>query len=478
MKMEKFHAVEFQAKCLIEENPRLNLLLDKWVEAYNQDTKDYRINATEVFRKADIIQRYLFSQIEEIHKYAYNASFELILFVKHLENRDDFFFSPSYFFINATFKVMGAWDRLIKFLGVVHDIAFNENQKKNTFDNVYKSLKKNKDFKESKAFCFINNLKSSGKFKVIDDVRKDNDHNLSRHVKVETDDELLSDLEDLLEHCRVLYGFISYCVDLLSNVQKINCKAKFIFDTFSIEKSYDLDGISRGLEVFMKNNSLPDKIQNISVLIIEQIQGVLSCNPSSLMEYSAPPLYKIYIFLSDIVFRLHESIRSIGLTYNLYSEGVHLGYEDLDKYSIYFEGMNYRYFIYSSLFRVYNVYDKLGHIILDLFEGEKPKHLTFENIIAKNIEEINIPPIQFSKEVIESQPYKDLYNNRQEHYHYLVSQEYLSPNVRELIDFELVRVIIINIEKQINIIKMIGKVFFPMVDLVLKIPLNNQNDNL
>jgi hypothetical protein len=130
---DRLKKIEVEANNLINKNPKLNLLLDDWAEFYEENTKLYRNKSTEVFKKADIVQRYLFSQIEEIHKYAYNASFELILFVKYLETSDVFFFTPRFFFINATFKIMGAWDRLIKFLGIIYDIEFSKNPKKKYF---------------------------------------------------------------------------------------------------------------------------------------------------------------------------------------------------------------------------------------------------------------------------------------------------------------------------------------------------------
>jgi hypothetical protein len=339
--------------------------------------------------------------------------------------------------------------------------------KKNTFENIYNQLKKIKQFKESKAFYTINILKSTGKFKVIDDIRKDNDHNLSKHVKVESDSELLNEAEQLLDHCKTLYELIPYCIDILRTLSKLASNAEFIFDTFNVEKNFNLKEISKKVEDAFKNNQLPKKITHVNELIIKQIAKITSYNPNSLINYSTPPLFKIYLFLSDITFRLHESARSLSYAYNLYNEGVRLGYQDIDKYSILYDGMNYRYFIYSALFRVYNVYDKLGHIILDLFEGERPRYLTFENVITKNETKLKmLPPIEYSKKVIESQPYKDLYLNRQQHYHYLVYQEYLSPNIRELIDFELVRIILLNIENQIKIIEMINKIFFPMIHMV------------
>lgn len=119
----------------------------------------------------------------------------------------------------------------------------------------------------------------------------------------------------------------------------------------------------------------------------------------------------------------------------MFKEAVLKGNHDLDSYYVYFDGMNYRYFLLGSLLRIYSVYDKLAVIIQKLFEVN-PKQKTFESTveyIKQNEKFINsLPPMKLCNKIIKNRYFKRLYESRQEFSHYLTAQNYLSPNYKEI----------------------------------------------
>lgn len=91
------------------------------------------------------------------------------------------FHSARFFFYNSIDSVWYSYERIIVYLGLRYGFEFNNHFELNTSVRILDFLKKNKDFKESKHYKLLHEYIAKNK-SFIDDTRKYNTHDLSKHI--------------------------------------------------------------------------------------------------------------------------------------------------------------------------------------------------------------------------------------------------------------------------------------------------------
>lgn len=450
-----------EAMSLIKQNPIINSKFDKLASEYfsNQTLflkKEYLLYSDRARTQYDEyhgFQTYLFSLLEEIHLFSYHIAFEVILYLQRIEEEaDTTFFSARFFLNNAVFKCMGAWERLVRFYGYIYGIEFDANEKKNTFVNIYRKLKKT-DFKSSRFFTVIDKVRNIGLFNAIETFRKDNDHNISPHIKVANDAQLIETNIILLKHAGYLYQLINMNLVLLEENCILPSFTGIPVQQLVIDDSYNYYEKAKKL----KSKISHTKIRSCNEKVVEFIPIIVYLSSRighDEQEILNSPIKRTCIYLSDIIFRLHEAGRSLSYAYGMFAEALELKYDNPEEYVIRFAGLNYRYFIYSALIRVYSVYDKLAHVFVDYFEVEQPKNFTFENVLAEVLDSKQqrlLPIIKKLKVLSKTNRYKEIYDSRQKYYHYLMPQNFLAVNKREVLDSEIMFCLVDNISLLIEI---------------------------
>ena len=429
----------------IERNGYLNNLFDEVLikEKGIVDGTIVGSQNTNDFCNASIdLRKYMYSLLEEVHQFTYHACFECVLYSDFSIIPVHKFFSERYFLQNAVLKTIAAWEKLIKFYALYYEVTFDDKEKRNTLTNLQKSLF-HTDFRQTQIYERLYRLKSDGVFKQLDDARKSYDHNLSSHLNGTFNLTLIA--QAIILNGQILYNGLEEALDLYNKRSRI-VSSEFVGKfTFYLPEE-DLEVFSekaQRIKQYYKNHNLHKTngdIFNRSVQYIKLINLRFDDMVKWSTIYTAPPLQEIYNRLFDVIIRIHESSRSISYMTNMFKEAVLKGNHDLDSYYVYFNGMNYRYFLLGSLLRIYSVYDKLAVIIQKLFEVN-PKQKTFESTveyIKQNEKFINsLPPMKLCNKIIKNRFFKKLYESRQEFSHYLTAQNYLSPNYKEILDTEI-----------------------------------------
>ncbi|WP_058301061.1 hypothetical protein [Gorillibacterium timonense] len=159
---------------------------------------------------------YLFSLLEEIHRFSYLALSGVFMFEERLKHKqDDTFFSSRYFLNNSFLHVMGAWERTFRLSAFIHGYDFSKNSGKSSA--VYRALKKVETFQKSRVSSLIEDLKARGYFPTIEDFRESNDHRLSKHVEYSQDDDMKKVAWSCYENAATLYKVIMILLEQLSS---------------------------------------------------------------------------------------------------------------------------------------------------------------------------------------------------------------------------------------------------------------------
>jgi hypothetical protein len=454
-----FSSIYSEAIRVVTMNKELNGIFDAFIE--KEETKSAEYMESSYFESSRKLREYMFSLLEETHRFAYHSSFECYLYCEMFEEADPLFFSERYFLTNSAIKVMGAWEKIFLFFSFYYEIELDSNPKNNSFANLQKKLKKS-DFKNTKIYKEFVNLKSNGSFNKIGDVRKFNDHNVSYHLG-NNYKEMTNIADIILKHTETLYNGIEEALKLLST------RVRLVEINF-IQRNSIITMINENNKVFkkkaqkIKSNFNQEDVRRLNVKSVDYIQWAekrLAEASKWRVRYSSPPLLSIYYRLVDVTVRLHESARSLGFALEMFNEAVKLDYADLDKYWFKFDGMNYRYFIHSALIRIYSIYDKIAVIIQELFEIQFKKNTTLEKTIEfmRTNDEFgfynSLPPFKIINRILSHNSYKKLYSTRQDFFHLLVMQDFMSPRYKEVLDIELIVAIIDN-----------SKLIYELIDVI------------
>lgn len=443
-----FSTIRTEALGDMEKNRTLNEMFDSYIEK-EEMLKHSNHNDSLYFNSSKMVREYMFSLLEEVHRFAYHACFECYLYCDMFEESDPLFFSDRYFLTNSAIKVIGAWEKLYFFYAILFEIDLDTNQKNNSFNSLQRKLKKT-EFTKTQVYSGFINLKSKGSFKLVDEARKFNDHNISYHLG-NNYQQMTAMAKGILENTTVLYKGIEEALTLLGKRVRL-VKKNYAHNFTIVKKVEENEKVFRKKALKIKSKFKYEDINKIYVKSVDYQKWAerrLEEASSWKIKYSYPPLLSIYYRLIDVTVRLHESTRSLAFAYNMFSDAVRLKYADLDKFWIKFQGMNYRYFIHSALIRIYSTYDKIAVIIRELFEVEL-NNASLEKTVEfiKTNEETKfyntLPPFKIINRILSNKSYKKLYDTRQDFFHQLVMQDFMNPAYKEIIDIELVMAIIDN----------------------------------
>lgn len=393
----------------------------------------------------------MFSLLEESHCFSYHAAFECYLFCDTFENADPYFFSERYFLTNSIIKTIGAWEKILRFQCIYFEVLLDADPKKNSLSRLKKKMNKS-DFKETQLCKDYTLLKSHNKFMAIDEARKNNDNNLSFHLLGQNIRSLSVLVESILENLDVIYSGIEEALKLLQQRTRIVTKKQMEAYRFNDHLHDEPKILLKKLLKIKKEFSHHDitEFNDLSVGYIKWAERRFTEVSKWNIKYSNPPLQKIYYKLIDVTERIHESARSMGYATEMFGTAILRSYQDLDVHWVKFNGMNYRYFLHSALIRMYSVYDKLGMILQDLFELDLGD-VTFENVLEflhsfKNEERYinSLPPIKKCNRIVSTSAYRPLYSSRQDFFHLLVKQDFMTAQYKEVVDIELMSAIIDN----------------------------------
>lgn len=422
-------------------------MFDLFIE--NEEMLKKQYSRSNYWSSSKQVREYMFSLLEEVHRFAYHAGFECFLFCEMFEKPDHSFFSERYFLTNSVIKVIGAWEKIFLFYSLFFGTDLDTNPKNNSLVSMRKKLNKT-EFNKTEIYKKFTGLKSNGSFKKVDDARKYNDHNVSYHLG-NNYSETLEVAKAVLENVKILYCGIEEAIKLLDTRVRL-VKKDFTNKHHLVTKPEENNKVFKKKAKRIKKEYSHQKVRVINELSVDYImwsEKRLAEASSWKIRFSNPPLLSIYYRLIDITVRLHESARSLGYAVEMFRDAVKINYADLDKYWIKFDGMNYRYFIYSALIRIYASYDKIAVIIQDLFEIDL-KNASLEKTInyMKTSDDFSfynsLPPFKIINRVLSDASYKRLNNSRQDFFHLLVMQDFMNPKYKEILDAELMIAIIDN----------------------------------
>lgn len=132
------------------------------------------------------------------------------------EEAESHFFSERYFLTNSIIKTIGAWEKIIRFHCIYHEVPLNTDPKKNSLDRLKKKINKS-GFKDTQLFNDYRILRSHNKFSSVDEARKNNDHNLSFHLSGNNVISQSKIAEDILDNLNAIYNGIEEAIALLKN---------------------------------------------------------------------------------------------------------------------------------------------------------------------------------------------------------------------------------------------------------------------
>ncbi|WP_411501267.1 hypothetical protein [Bacillus thuringiensis] len=429
----------------ISKNKSINETLDLLYK--NEEKLLESVKMQSALTKGSIpLRKYMFSLLEEIHRFVYEASFECSIYCDLFLIEDKKFFSDRFFLRNAISKIIGSWEKVLRFHSLYFGITFDAKKKRNTLTNLQKKLNKTA-YKQTDTYQLLYALKSKGLFKEIDENRKMLDHELTYQIGTSPINSAKKVLI-LTEHCTALYKCLEECITLYEKECRISSYEFIEKLQFRLpEPEYK---VYKKKSQKLKKRDTPKDImlfQEKSVIYLLAFQKRIEEVRRWKTKYSAPPMELLYYRLFDSVVRMHESARSLAYMLDMYAKASTLNYIDQDKYWENFQGMNYRYFLMSALLRIYSVYDKLAIVMQELFEVE-PKRKTFEGTVEYiRLEESfysSLPPMKLCNKILSTPSFKLLYKYRQDHFHLLTSQHFLPLEYKDISDFETCNIIIDN----------------------------------
>lgn len=423
---------QLKQRCMdvMNQNEWINPLFDKSASIYieardeflEQENTFYTTEAMERATFQHSYHEFLFSLLEDIHRYTYLATCEIYLYEERLTQKNDSnFFSSRYFLSNASHHIIGVWERSLRLSGLIYGYDFNKGSWK--YSQIYRALKKGEAFVNSKVFGLLKNLVENNHLSAIEALRLGNDHELSVHVKFEKDDDLQQLAESCFINVKALYEVIHYCIDRFQKECFVRVEP---IDLARFRWSIPLNSV-KFEELIPKEltgelySRLEDSFKSLSSLIR---------NITGLMPIAAPYLRQLddkskYILRhTDPIFRLHEATNSLRFAYNLMG-GAKETDQELHEVTVCFKNMDYTYFIEAAITRIYSVYDKVA-VLLHQHTG-LGEISTFEQFIRHYSDQSGNNPklLSHALDIYETEEYKDLHQLRQDNFHHIVKENYI-----------------------------------------------------
>lgn len=370
-------------------------------------------------------EEYILNLIEDAHFFVNKAVNEMVLFEYSLKYKENIIIYPGTFFLsNCNFHIISSWERIINILSIIYDIEYDiNNLKNNSFSRLHKKLRKNNKFQQSGIYKSLDNIKSNGMFKKVDDARKSNDHDISEYLtkisKLDDEkkndpnfnfyNELIPDSKELLENIRVIYEALEEIIKYYDNMILNEDKHIHIIEELKVDYKTDYNSIIDEV------NSKKDLRQHVE----------LKCLFDDILSF----LYKLksiiknkdnkesFAYLFDITSRLLEISKCLVDIGDCTNKSIYKTYP-FEDYII-----NQQYFVYASIYRTYACYDKLGRAIVKNFDFKDiPEHYYFEDAvnILKTGEDTKYKEFaSILSNVLTSKEFIDLSRYRNQIFHYI-----------------------------------------------------------
>ncbi|KAF6576563.1 hypothetical protein JDW19_02465 [Paenibacillus polymyxa] len=431
--MEKQKKMKLDQRCLeiINRNESLNSLFDEVSAIHKEAEEHYKIKILSTISKKQkehfelqwLFFAYLFSLLEDIHRYSYLALCEVALYEKRLEEKEDrSFFSSRYFLSNASVHIIGAWERTFRLSGILYGHDFTKGTQ---IKKIYQELKKKDEFKDTEVFLQFKKLREdSNHLPDIEDFRKGNDHGLSSHVKFEKDDDLKKLANSCYENGRALYEIIQFYIFRFQNECFLR-RSEIDLRNFGWDLKIDPAKLDAITSIEFKRELLPARIHRCREYITGYINAFLAIAQKTgpfLTKYDENSIYILQH--SDVIWRLSEANNSLGYAYSLMTKAVKKN-KELNELEIYYRNMDYAYYIESAISRIYSVYDKIA-ILLHIHTGEGGRSNTFEQFIKRITDEnLKNELLAIAKNIFEREEYQELNQLRQINFHYIVKENFI-----------------------------------------------------
>lgn len=465
------HGLKQQCLDVMNQNEWLNPLFDKAAKTYIEARDEflsrdnslcYSPEAMERAKYQHCYHKFLFSLLEDIHRYTYLSSFEIFLYEERLSQKEDSsFFSSRYFLTNASHHIIGTWERTLRLCGLLYGYDFDRSSK---YEHIYRALKKNQEFNKSKVFELLKYIVERNHLSDIEKLRKGNDHELSVHTKHKEDDDLKEYATSCFLTVKSLYEVIHFFID------------RFQKECFIRIKPIDLSQFRWGIPLNIKKieeslkkelgKKLFYRLENSFISLSNLILDITALWPITAEYLTQKDEKSLYILHhTDPIFRLHEATNSLRYGYKLIVSANETG-QDLRDVSVYFKDMDYSYFIESSIIRIYSVFDKLA-VLLHHHTG-LGEICTFEQFMRRYASQ----PINNSEwltqalNIYETEVYKELNQLRQDNFHHIAKEGFIHLTDSE--NSHLYNMVIAskNIEM---LIPMLSKMFCVLKDKLLSI---------
>ncbi|MEJ8553759.1 Cthe_2314 family HEPN domain-containing protein [Tepidibacter sp. Z1-5] len=405
---------------------QIDSLLDDFVVSYYKKFPD-REDRESISIINDI--EYLLNLIEDCHFFSNQSLNELELYEFVTERYNyNIYYSGRFMINNAVFHIVSAWERLIYIISTLFEIEFDENNI-NTSDRLYNKLKKCNDFKGGAIYKDIYKIKSTGLFNKIDNMRKHNDHDISEYLNIMSEltlnkESSIHNLDkDLKPSTKNIHSTIEVIFDVIIKIIQLFKKKVIIQNNdINVHRSLKVDILENQSKIIYEMNPI-SSINHVQLITLQNnISKIIKkTNHSNLDEerkslrIKSTNFNRIETLFHDIISRVKEINKCLldiencsnGSIYQFYPGKKHI--------------INEQYFIYASISRIYACYDKLGKLVIELYDIKNtPKHFYFEESIklAKEKKCIsNMPIINDMEMIVKSINYKNLYQYRNRLFH-------------------------------------------------------------
>lgn len=326
---------------------------------------------------------YVLNLIEDIHHFLIRACQDIALYditLQYLDNKETIpFHSARFFFYNSVESIWYAFERIIVYFGLKYNFEFKNNFELNTSIKIRDFLKKDSNCKNSKEYKQLKEYIDKN-MNFIDDIRKNNTHNMSKHIL---------DINQLVEK-KPKEAFEKIFKPTGNTYDKNNFKPQIAKLIMAIKNLHNVlliiaDNFYNDTE-FLENSSLP-MLTEFEKPIDNKF--TLTLNKTFDLEELDKLKFKLFLKLSsvntkhinntdiqllyDIFFRLEDIQKCIVDTYNLENGYLYdLWTNEISPEILKF--LDEKNLLYAALSRIYSVLDKLSKYVSSKYKINNIKY--------------------------------------------------------------------------------------------------------
>lgn len=425
------------AECLYNSSDFDEVLDDLYIH-YVKHYPDREDNTREGINNLEL----LFHILEEAHVQANQLYHFFIGFLCGAKSGDDALrnnpqmplsnmFSGKFFVENTAYVYIMYWERVVNLYSILFQIEFDPVPEKNSFNFLYKKLRKNSNFQKTIAYSIIGKIKNCGKFNEVDDFRKTYTHSISpqyimvqkqlqeMHNKVNNNQNLDYEFTNIMKHILSQGNEFIEINKEIANIMhsQISAHAQIVlpphlrdFDPIDIKEieQYFEQFLGIYIEELDKLKKETDKLIDYTQIIMTQKENNKRFACSSVKQL--PHEIFVKLLYSDTVFRLKEAVKCLGDSYNYDTGNFVKMYGDMDD-NVY----NSENFLYFGCIRLYACYDKIAKIVKEKkWLIVKKKNIYITDIIQEisNSNQVSNSTLNFIKDLGENEWFAQLSNFR------------------------------------------------------------------